>query len=99
MQESKTSKLLISHYNNFPKMEIQDMLKYIFQSSFGCEHMISSQDFATDYIKKDPDFSMKFLGDKARLPEKLRNKCLEIENMALRALLKPNLYYNQIVLF
>lgn len=36
----------------------------------------------TDYIKKDPDFSMKFLGDKARLPEKLRNKCIEIEEMA-----------------
>ena len=53
MQESKTSKLLISHYNNFPKMGIQDMLKYIFQGSFGCEHMISSQDFATDYIKKE----------------------------------------------
>ena len=36
----------------------------------------------TDYIKKDPEFSMKFLGDKARLPEKLREKCIEIENMA-----------------
>ena len=32
-----------------------------------------------DYIKKDPDFSMKFLGDKSRLPEKLRKMCIEIE--------------------
>ncbi len=36
----------------------------------------------TDYIKKDPEFSMKFLGDKSALPEKLREKCIEIENMA-----------------
>ena len=33
-------------------------------------------------IKSDKDFSMKFLGDKAALPEKLRNKCIEIEEMA-----------------
>lgn len=33
-------------------------------------------------VKSDPEFSMKFLGDKAVLPEKLRNKCIEIEEMA-----------------
>ena len=35
-----------------------------------------------DRIRKDPDFSMKFLGDKNALPEKLREKCIEVENMA-----------------
>ena len=29
----------------------------------------------------DPDVSMHFLGDKSKLPEKLRNKCIEIEAM------------------
>lgn len=33
-------------------------------------------------IKEDPEFSMRFLGDKSRLSEKLRNKCIEIEEMA-----------------
>lgn len=33
-------------------------------------------------INTDKDFSMKFLGDKNALPEKLRDKCIEIENMA-----------------
>jgi undecaprenyl diphosphate synthase len=33
-------------------------------------------------INEDKDFSMKFLGDKSRLSEKLRNKCIEIEEMA-----------------
>ena len=33
-------------------------------------------------VRTDPEFSMCFLGDKNKLPEKLRNKCIEIENMA-----------------
>ena len=33
-------------------------------------------------IRTTPDFSMRFLGDKSVLNEKLRNKCIEIENMA-----------------
>ena len=35
-----------------------------------------------DTVKNDSEFSMRFLGDKSRLPEKLRNKCIEIEEMA-----------------
>jgi len=35
-----------------------------------------------DLIKKDKNFSMKFLGDKALLSEKVRNKCIEVEEMA-----------------
>ena len=33
-------------------------------------------------IKEDKDFSVKFLGDKSVLPEKLRDKCIEVEEMA-----------------
>ena len=33
-------------------------------------------------VREDPDFSMKFLGDKSLLPERLRNKCIEIEEYA-----------------
>ncbi len=39
-------------------------------------------DVVIDRIKKDKDFSMRFLGDKNALPEKLRNKCIEVEEMA-----------------
>ena len=35
-----------------------------------------------DLLKKDKDFSVNFLGDKAQLSEKLRNKCIEVEEMA-----------------
>ncbi len=37
---------------------------------------------ALDRIKRDDAFCLRFLGDKTRLPEKLRNKCEQIENMA-----------------
>ena len=33
-------------------------------------------------IKDEYDACIRFIGDKSRLPEKLRNKCIEIENMA-----------------
>ena len=35
-----------------------------------------------DKIKTDKDFSIKFLGDKSVLSEKLRAKCIEVEEMA-----------------
>ena len=33
-------------------------------------------------IESDKNFSMRFLGDKSFLPEKLRDKCIEVEEMA-----------------
>ncbi|MGB4627107.1 MAG: hypothetical protein WBI36_04815, partial [Erysipelotrichaceae bacterium] len=50
---SSTKKLLIEHYKKYPKLQIQDLFKFLFQSSFGCEHMISSLDFVTNYIIKE----------------------------------------------
>lgn len=35
-----------------------------------------------DLLKPGSDFSVRFLGDKAALPEKLREKCIEVENIA-----------------
>lgn len=34
-------------------------------------------------IKEEYDTSVKFIGDKSALPEKLRDKCIEIENMSV----------------
>ena len=44
---------LINHYELHPKMEIRDMFKYIFQSSFGCEHLVSDEARALAYIKAE----------------------------------------------
>ncbi len=44
MNTEKTRKNILNHYNTYPKMELQDLYKYLYQSSFGCEHMVSSID-------------------------------------------------------
>ena len=56
-----------------PKEEVDGLMELIYK--YLDEVVIAK-------IKSDKDFSMKFLGDKAILPEKLRNKCIEIEEMA-----------------
>ncbi|MBR6514566.1 MAG: hypothetical protein IKT46_07015 [Clostridia bacterium] len=49
----KTKELLTEHFNRYPKAELQDIFKFIHQSSFGCEHMVSSLERATEYIKSE----------------------------------------------
>ncbi len=49
----KTKELLTEHFGRYPKCEIQDIFKFIHQSSFGCEHMVSSLDRAVEYIKSE----------------------------------------------
>lgn len=54
-QNDKTRKLLSEHYQKYPCLQVTDIFKYIFQSSFGCEHMVSSLDFVTDYIRRESE--------------------------------------------
>lgn len=49
----KTCELLIMHCQTYPQLQIQDLFKFIYQSSFGCEHLISSSETVTDYIQKE----------------------------------------------
>lgn len=48
-----TKKQLTEHYKKYPELQLQDIFKYIYQSSFGCEHMLSSYETAVDYIRKE----------------------------------------------
>ncbi len=49
----KTRELLTEHLGRYPKCEIQDIFKFIHQSSFGCEHMVSSLETAVEYITRE----------------------------------------------
>lgn len=49
-QNEKTRKSLISHYKRYPELKIQDIFKYLHQSSFGCEHLISDYDLTVERI-------------------------------------------------
>lgn len=48
-----TRNLLAEHYKKYPELQLQDIFKYIYQSSFGCEHMVPSLDAVTDYMRKE----------------------------------------------
>lgn len=50
---SITRELLMKCYHDYPEMQIRDFFKFIHQSTFGCEHMVSSQEDAVAYIKEE----------------------------------------------
>lgn len=49
----RTRALLTMHCQTYPKLEIQDIFKFLYQSAFGCEHLVSSPDRVTDYIAEE----------------------------------------------
>ncbi len=56
-----------------PKEEVDGLMELIYKYL---------DEVVVEKVRTDKDFSMRFLGDKSVLSEKLRNKCIEIENMA-----------------
>ena len=52
-RREQTRKRLIQHYQSYPKLEAEDIFKYLFQSAFGCEHFVLSEDTAREYILRE----------------------------------------------
>ena len=52
-QSERTRELLTLHVRKYPNLEIRDVLKFLHQSAFGCEHLVSSLENATEYIKQE----------------------------------------------
>ncbi len=53
MDDKKTRDLLISHYKKYPELKAEDIFKFLFHSSFGCDHLVSSLENAISYIKRE----------------------------------------------
>lgn len=49
----QTKQLLLQHAKTYPQLQIQDVLKFLHQSAFGCEHFVASLEKATDYIENE----------------------------------------------
>ena len=49
----RVQRLLIEHCRSYPMLEEQDVFKYLYQSAFGCEHMVSDENKALDFIKRE----------------------------------------------
>ncbi len=56
-----------------PKIEVDTIMNLIYKYL---------DEVVIKRIKEDENFCMRFLGDKNALPEKLRDKCIEVEEMA-----------------
>ncbi len=52
-KSEQTRSMLIAQCGKYPQMRPQDIFKFLYQSSFGCEHLVSSVDGAIDYIRRE----------------------------------------------
>ncbi len=48
-----TQQKLIAHAERYPALQAEDVFKYMFQGAFGCEHLVSNEEAALAYIKRE----------------------------------------------
>ena len=53
MSIEKTRENIITHCRLYPEMEIQDLYKFLYQSAFGCEHMVSSIENVEEHLQNE----------------------------------------------
>ena len=53
MKSALTKERLLAHYARYPEMELEDLFKYVFHSACGCDHLVSSEEGALNYIKSE----------------------------------------------
>lgn len=86
----RTRECLIKHYQRYPHLQAEDIFKFIFQSSFGCEHLLSDDVSVLEYIKSeymksktnDAAVIEKLDGDYSRVCLSCLNKGLSFETFA-----------------
>lgn len=53
--EEGTRALLLAHARQYPQAQIEDYMKFLFQSAFGCEHLASDRETAARYIRQEAE--------------------------------------------
>ena len=48
-----TRRLLLAHCESYPELRAEDVFKLLYQSAFGCEHLVTNEAAALEYIKKE----------------------------------------------
>ena len=49
----KTRAAILEHCHTYPKIQIEDVFKFLHQSTFGCEHMVSDCNAAVLYVERE----------------------------------------------
>ena len=52
-KSERTRKLLTEHSQKYPCLQVRDVFKFLYQSAFGCEHMVSAGDGVREYIETE----------------------------------------------
>ena len=52
-ESERTRKCLTEHYKDYPRLQTADLFQYLFQSALGCEHLVTSENDAVEYIKRE----------------------------------------------
>ena len=88
-RNAKTRDLLLSHYRRYPCLELADIFKFAYQSAFGCEHLVTSETAAAEYIRRElavappsPAIPEPLDGDYFRLPLACLGEALSPERLA-----------------
>lgn len=87
-QKGKLRELLLAQYKRYPKLQIRDIFKYIYQSVFGCEHMATSFETAVDYILSESSQSTS-KPNQAPLIDRLDNAYSRVDLAYLNCGLSP----------
>lgn len=61
--KAETKRALCRHYEEYPKLQLADLHKYIYQSAFGCEHLLSNEEKVIEYIKEEAANCRPHLGE------------------------------------
>lgn len=86
----KTAEMLLMHFKAYPKLEIQDIFKFLYQSSFGCEHMCGQYDRVFSLLKEEQNADLptksplieELDGDYCRISTKIFKKGLATNTLA-----------------
>lgn len=62
-KREETKKALRQHCEKYPKLEVTDLFKFLYQSSFGCEHLVSDITSVKAYLCKEAETSRPVKGD------------------------------------
>ena len=52
---NRTAERLLAHYRAYPHVTPEDVCKFLHQSTFGCEHLVTDEQAAIDNIRKETD--------------------------------------------
>ena len=50
---TNTREFLLCHFKTYPQLRIEDIFKFLYQSAFGCEHLLPEPEAAAEFIRKE----------------------------------------------